>query len=172
MGSKWNKRESDTPVKDGKQWRHKRTLGVVWPWVTLQMSVVLCAREQHSPFLFLLLPPSPPFFSPSLFATPTRLPLRTVYEDRLRSHLETPDESVSLISPCTEVDVALFLAQSHFPTSGISRRPSSPLQLGISFSFIMIKLHSAWVHDKRLYCISCIHAAKEKASWAPNVCRC
>lgn len=98
------------------QWRMansgdtKWTLGVVWPWVILQMSAVLCARGQHSPFLFLLPPPSPPFLSPSLFSTRTRLPLRTIYEDHLRSHQKTQDESVSLISPCTEVDVTLFLA--------------------------------------------------------------
>lgn len=170
MVSKWNKRASDTPVKHGKQWRHKRTLGVVWPWVTLQMSAVLCARGQHSPFLFLLPPQILPSSLPASSLPPPdshwRPPMKTTLEATMRLGM-----SLFLWYPPALRLMSLYF-WSHFPTSGISRHPSSALQLGISFSFIMIKLHSAWVHDKQLYCISYIHASKEKASWAPNVCRC
>lgn len=104
------KQESKWHTSEG--WQTMETQTNPWCSVTLSHTSdecsSLCQRTTFPHFLSSA-SSNPPFLSPGLFSTPTRLPLKTTYEDHLRSHHETPDESVSLISPCTEVDVTLFL---------------------------------------------------------------
>lgn len=166
------KQESNWHTREG--WQTMETQTNPWCSVTLSHTSDECSSLcQRTPF-----PPS--LSSASSFSSlPLSQPLLYPHQTPTEDHLWRPTLEATM-----RLGMSLFLWYppalrlmslyfwSHFPTSGISRRPSSALQLGISFSFIMIKLHSAWVHDKQLYCMSYIHASKEKASWAPNVCRC